>query len=45
MTLLADLSIRTVFKIARLPVSRMRSDLATAVALDADVTFGVAGLA
>jgi len=45
MALLADLPVRTIPEIPCFPVAGMRACFATAVALDTDVTFGVAGLA
>ena len=45
MTLQANLVVVIVFHIAGFPVARVRADLAGAVALDADIALGVAGLA
>ena len=45
MTLQADLFVGMVFHIARFPAARVWANLAGAVALDADITLGVAGLA
>lgn len=45
MALQANLAAGLVFKIAGFPVSRMRTYLAAAVALDADIPFGMTYLA
>lgn len=41
----ADFTVRTVLHVARFPAARVWANFAAAVALDADVTFGVTGLA
>lgn len=45
MAFLADFAIGSVFEIAGLPAPRMRPHLAAAMALNADVALGMAGLA